>query len=80
MQKVDRATVKALELTAPGACRADFQALYGKVRSGQILGAFSERDREDIWTRVLSATVDRLVPSLFSFFEDLNYLKTSPTA
>jgi hypothetical protein len=75
MQKVDRATVKALELTAPGACRADFQALYGKVRSGQILGAFSERDREDIWSRVLSATVDRLVPSLFSFFEDLNYLK-----
>jgi hypothetical protein len=75
MQKVDRATVKAFELTAPGACRADFQALYGKVRSGQILGAFSERDREDIWSRVLSATVDRLVPSLFSFFEDLNYLK-----
>jgi hypothetical protein len=75
MQKMDRSTVKALELTAPGACRADFQALYGKVRSGQILGAFSERDREDIWDRVLSATVDCLVPSLFSFFEDLNYLK-----
>jgi hypothetical protein len=75
MQRVDRATVKALELTAPGACRADFQALYGKVRSGQILGAFSERDREDIWSRVLSATVDRLVPSLFSYFEDFNYLK-----
>ena len=40
MQKVDRVTVKALELTAPGACKADFQALYGKVRSGQIFGAF----------------------------------------
>jgi hypothetical protein len=75
MQKVDRATVKALELMAPGACKADFQALYSKVRNGQILSAFSERDREDIWSRVLSATVNRLVPSLFSFFEDLNYLK-----
>ncbi|KAH7108729.1 hypothetical protein B0J11DRAFT_241648 [Dendryphion nanum] len=75
MRKVDRATVKALELTAPGACRTDFQALHGKVRCGQILGAFSERDREAIWSKVLSATVDRLVPSLFSFFEDLNYLR-----
>ncbi|KAH7111361.1 hypothetical protein B0J11DRAFT_543704 [Dendryphion nanum] len=75
MRKVDRATVKALELTAPGACRTDFLALHGKVRCGQILGAFSERDREAIWSRVLSTTVDRLVPSLFSFFEDLNYLR-----
>ncbi|KAH7111262.1 hypothetical protein B0J11DRAFT_598641 [Dendryphion nanum] len=73
--KLDRATVKALELTAPGACRTDFKALIGKVRRGQILGAFSEGDREAIWSRVLSATVDRLVPSLFSFFEDLNYLR-----
>ncbi|KAH7111054.1 hypothetical protein B0J11DRAFT_473541 [Dendryphion nanum] len=75
MRKVDRATVKALELTAPGACRTDFKALIGKVRRGQILGAFSEGDREAIWSRVLSATIDRLVPSLFSFFEDLNYLR-----
>ncbi|TAQ83758.1 hypothetical protein B7494_g7918 [Chlorociboria aeruginascens] len=75
MQKVDRATVKALELTAPGACKADFHALYGKLRSGQIFGAFDEQDREDIWSRLLSASVDSLIPSLFSFFEDLNYLK-----
>ncbi|KAG9228035.1 hypothetical protein BJ875DRAFT_447230 [Amylocarpus encephaloides] len=69
IQKVDRA------LTALGACRADFQALYGKVRSGQILGAFRERDREDIWSMVLSASVDRFIASLFSFFQDLNYPK-----
>jgi Protein of unknown function (DUF3723) len=75
MRKVDRPTVKALELTAPGACRADFEALYGKLRKGQIFGAFDEQGREDIWGRVLSASTDRLIPSLFGFFEDLNYLK-----
>jgi hypothetical protein len=75
MQKVDRTTVKALELTAPGACKADFQDLYGKVRKGKIFGAFDEEERECIWSRVLSASVDRLIPFLFSFFEDLNYLK-----
>ncbi len=75
MRKVDRATVKALELTALGACKADFQALYGKVQSGQIFGVFHEQDCEDIWSRVLSASTNCLIPSLFSFFEDLKYLK-----
>ncbi|KAH7111300.1 hypothetical protein B0J11DRAFT_512165 [Dendryphion nanum] len=51
------------------------EALYNRVRSCQILGAFSERHHEDIWSRVLSATVDQLDPSLFSFFKDLNYHK-----
>ena len=75
MQKVDRATVRALELTAPGACRSDAQLLYGKLRSGQIFGAFSEQDRESIWSEVLAISKDRLIPSLFSLFEDINYLK-----
>jgi len=48
MQKVDRPIVKALELTAPGACRADFQDLYSKLRDGQIFGAFDKQEREDI--------------------------------
>ncbi len=75
MQKVDQAMVKALELTALGACRADFQDLYGKLWDGQIFGAFDEQDHEDIWGRVLSASTDHLIPSLFSFFDDINYLK-----
>ncbi|ERF71962.1 hypothetical protein EPUS_06521 [Endocarpon pusillum Z07020] len=41
----------------------------------EIFGAFNEQDRGDIWSRVLSASADRLIPSLFSFFEDINYLK-----
>ena len=75
MQKVDRPTVMALELTAPGACSADARALYGQLRRGQIFGNFNEQDREVIWSEVLSVSTDRLIPSFFSFFEDLNYLQ-----
>jgi hypothetical protein len=75
MRRVDRVTVKALELTAPGACRTDMRALYEQVRSGQIFGAFNEQDREVAWRGVLSVSTDRLIPSLYSFFEDVNYLQ-----
>jgi hypothetical protein len=75
MQKVDQATVEALELTAPGACRADARTLYSKLRSGQIFGAFGEQDREAIWIKVRACSTDRLIPSFFSFFQDLNWLK-----
>jgi hypothetical protein len=75
MQKADQATVKALELTAPGACRADARSLYGKLQSGQILGAFSHHEREAIWPVILSCSADCLIPSFYGFFEDLNYLK-----
>ena len=76
MQKVDRVTVKALECKAPGACRADRESLHRQVRSGKIFGAFTDQEREVIWRRVLAASTDRLIPSLFSFFEDsVNYLQ-----
>jgi hypothetical protein len=75
MRKVTRADVKALELKAPGACRADAADLYGPVKKGVILGAFNEQEREAIWEKLLQATRDQLFPSLFSFFEDLNYLQ-----
>ena len=75
MRKVDRATVKALELTAPGACKADRDALYGQLKSGTIFGAFHEGDREEIWSNVLSVSTNRLIPSLFSFFQDVHYLE-----
>ncbi|KAJ6437507.1 hypothetical protein O9K51_10066 [Purpureocillium lavendulum] len=77
MGRLDRATVLALELTAPGACEKDAQVLYGRVRSGEILSAFGEREREAIWTRLCSATVDCLVPSLFGLFENLKYLRVA---
>ncbi|KAF2844516.1 hypothetical protein T440DRAFT_436373 [Plenodomus tracheiphilus IPT5] len=74
MQQVDRATVQAVELTAPGACEQDAAVLSGKLRKGEIFGAFSEQERETIWREILAVSRDRLIPSLFSFFEDLNYM------
>ena len=75
MQKVDENSVKEFEGTAPGACRADARDLYRKLKAGKILGAFNDQDREKIWAEVCGRTKDRLVPSFFTFFEDLNWLK-----
>ncbi|KAH8727397.1 hypothetical protein GQ44DRAFT_584583, partial [Phaeosphaeriaceae sp. PMI808] len=75
MLKVSRADVKALELKAPGACRSDRLSIYGQLRAGKIFGAFTDREREAVWTDILSETINRLIPSLSSFFADVNYLK-----
>lgn len=75
MKKLTNADVEALHLTAPGACQADAQALYGRIQAGELLGAFNGHEQDAIWEKICSATTDRLVPSLFSFFEDLKYLK-----
>lgn len=48
MRKVTRADVKALELKAPRACRADAADLYGLVKKGVILRAFNKQEREAI--------------------------------
>jgi hypothetical protein len=75
MRKLDRVTVKALEDKAPDACKADRRALYEQLQRDQILGAFNREDRETIWRKVLSVSTDRLIPSLYTFFEDVNYLQ-----
>ena len=38
-----------------------------------IFSAFSDRERDKIWDRL--QMVDGLVPSLFTFFRDIQYLK-----
>ena len=72
LQKVDQVTVKALELRAPRYSRQDALHLQGKLLSGQIFGAFSREKREEIWSEL--CTIDGLIPSLFTFFEDVKYL------
>ena len=72
LQKVDQVTVRALELRAPRYSRRDALLLEGQLLSGQIFSAFSRVEREEIW-RDLSS-IDGLIPSLFTFFEDLKYL------
>ncbi|PVH72066.1 hypothetical protein DL98DRAFT_383223, partial [Cadophora sp. DSE1049] len=67
--KIDTATVKALEGRAPGASTKDL----AELRGGKIFSAFSDREREMIYERL--QMIDGLVPSLFTFFRDIQYLK-----
>jgi hypothetical protein len=72
MRKIDQATVKALELTAPRASTMDAMALRSQMRGGEIFSAFSDQERDRIWGRL--QMVEGLVPSLFTFFRDIQYL------
>lgn len=63
----------ALELTAPGVSSSDAERLRGQVRGGNIFGAFNDQERELILTNLLS--LDGLIPSLYTFFRDLQYLQ-----
>jgi hypothetical protein len=47
--------------------------LRPKVLGGQIFSAFGEREREQIWARL--EMVDGVIPSLHTFFQDIDYLK-----
>jgi len=75
MQKLDLKTLQAVQLTAPGASQADADSLYGRIKGGELFGAFDEKHRDEIWTRLCEMTRDFLVPSLFAFFENWKYLK-----
>jgi hypothetical protein len=70
---VDQATVKAVELMAPKSSKRDAQALHGQLLSGQIFSGFNLESREIIWGGL--RTVNGLIPSLYTFFEDLKYLE-----
>lgn len=73
MAKVDQATVKALQLTAPWASTLDANILRGKLLSGEIFCSFSQQERQEIWIRLQS--FKGLVPSLFEFFENVKCLE-----
>ncbi|KAJ3499714.1 hypothetical protein NLG97_g109 [Lecanicillium saksenae] len=75
MRKLDRSSVQALQLKAPGSCEKQARRLRARIRSGDILGAFSESERENIWSNLQAATVDCTVPSLHGFFQDRKYLE-----
>jgi hypothetical protein len=72
LEKVDEATVKVVELRVPKYSRGDARFLQGQILGGQIFGAFSAIEREEIWHE-LRAT-DHLIPTLYTLFEDLKYL------
>lgn len=74
MQRLDKESVLALEQKAPGACEKEARALQERVRSGEILSAFDQAERDIIWSKLLTASADCLIPSLRGFFDDLNYI------
>jgi hypothetical protein len=75
MKKLDRCTVRTVELTAPGACPRDEARLHCELTKGRIFGGFTEEERENIWRELLAVSTDRLIPSLYTFFEDARYLR-----
>ncbi|TGO07234.1 hypothetical protein BTUL_0306g00130 [Botrytis tulipae] len=72
LSRVNNFDVKSLELKAPGYSTQDAQVLKGELLSGQIFSNFNQLEREAIWGELQS--IDFLVPSLFTLFEDLKYL------
>lgn len=73
MAKIDTETVKALELRAPRASTKDAEILRAQLRHGTVFGAFNVRERNEILRRL--QTVEGLIPSLFTFFKDIQYLE-----
>ncbi|GFF50438.1 hypothetical protein IFM46972_09044 [Aspergillus udagawae] len=74
MKRIDPDTVDALQLLAPGKSRIDSKMARGLVLSGQAFAEFSEEERRVIWNQL--ANFNRLVPSLYKFFEDFKYLES----
>ena len=72
MMKVDQATVKILEFTAPWASTVDAEIVRGELLAGRIFRQFNPQEREGIWARLQG--FQGLVPSLFGFFEDFKLL------
>ncbi|KDN65750.1 putative conserved hypothetical protein [Colletotrichum sublineola] len=77
MRLIDRQSIERLQGTAPGAFSTDHDELLSHVKSGHILGNFPEEQRDEIWVRICNVSQQRLIPSLFTFFEDRKFLSTA---
>ena len=62
-----------LKLTALRASTSDVERLRGQVREEKIIGAFNDQQRDHFLTKLL--LVNGLIPSLYTFFRDLQYLQ-----
>ena len=73
ISKIDRATITTLELKASRALTIDADALRTQVLGEKIFNTFSSKQRVGIWGRL--QLIDCLISSLYTFFEDINYLQ-----
>lgn len=70
--KLEHKDVKMLELRCPAMYGADRRLLEPLFKNGEVLHHFSPAERDQVWHRLLE--YQALVPSFFSFFENLKYL------
>ncbi|KAH6972699.1 hypothetical protein EDB80DRAFT_596082 [Ilyonectria destructans] len=75
MARFDVHSLRTLDGTAPGANEAERIRLEALVTSGQILGPFNDTERKGIWGNICSNTTDCVVPTLWGFFSNLNYIR-----
>ncbi|KAF4446547.1 Intracellular protein transport protein USO1 [Fusarium austroafricanum] len=74
MPRVDRQTIELLQLRAPGYSSHDASVVSKNFREGTIFSAIRHQGtRKSIWRNLQSLPC--LIPSLYSFFEDLKYLQ-----
>ncbi|KAF4344402.1 Intracellular transport USO1 [Fusarium beomiforme] len=74
MGYVDRQTIELLQLRAPGYSSHDASVVSKGIREGTIFPAIRHQStRKTIWINLTSLPC--LIPSLYSFFEDLKYLQ-----
>jgi hypothetical protein len=74
MMKIDVHTVRTLELMAPGASHLDARKVQGWLASGEIFREFSVAERNRMWDWL--RCYDGIIPSLRTFFKDIEYLKS----
>jgi hypothetical protein len=70
---VDTATVKEVELRAPGVSSVDADYLYPLMARGRIFNAFSPSERDIIWGNI--TRFKGIIPSLSKFFQDMHFLQ-----
>ena len=75
---VDCATIKLLQLRAPGISIQDRNALNEPFKTGVLFPSIRDpSERLKIWTNLQN--IKMLIPTLFTLFEDIKYLKEPAT-
>jgi len=74
MERIDLATVEALQLRAPASSTMDRHILNRMMEEGEIFSNFNNEEVEVIWNRL--GLVTDIIPTLHSFFKDTWYLKS----
>lgn len=72
-QRIDKNSVKVMQLRAPGVSTVDAQFLRGQILGGVIFSGFSAQERITIYRNVLA--FKGIIPSLSTFFQDVYLLQ-----